>query len=259
MNEIRIINTNSYNAENFAMCGYKNEKQEGYRRKVEWNKKRFAEGMKYKILYSDEHEAVGGIEYIPGEFTWRAVETQGYMMIHCIYIMKKPYKGKGYGEQLLAECLKDAEKENMNGAAVIARKGTWMAGSELFLKNGFEVVDTAPPDFELLVKRFNKNSLLPKFTGDWERREKKYSTGLTLVTSDQCPYTSKAINEISETAKSEYGITPKLVELKTAQEAQQSPCAFGCFCILFDGKVVADHPVSRTRFRNIMNNLVNLT
>ena len=256
MNEIKIINTNSDNADNFAMCGYKNEKQGGYRRKIEWNKKRFAEGMRYKVLHSEGHGAVGGIEYIPGEFTWRAVEASGYMMIHCIYIMKKPYKGKGYGNLLLAECLKDAKKEKMNGVAVIARKGTWMAGKELYIKNGFEVVDTAPPDFELLVNRFNKKAPLPKFTGDWDKREKKYSKGLTLITSDQCPYTTKAINEISETAKSEYGFTPKIVELKSAKEAQQSPCAFGCFCILFDGKVVADHPISNTRFKNIMNKLV---
>jgi len=117
MNEIKIITTSPDDIGTFAMCGYKNNKQEGYRRKVEWNKKRYAEGMRYKILHSEDQGAVGGIEYIPGEFTWRAVEAAGYMMIHCVYIMKKPYKGKGYGDLLLAECLKDAKKEKMFGVA----------------------------------------------------------------------------------------------------------------------------------------------
>ena len=33
-------------------------------------------------------------------------------------------------------------------------------------KKGFEVVDTAPPNFELLVKKFNKNAPTPKFKGN---------------------------------------------------------------------------------------------
>lgn len=33
----------------------------------------------------------------------------------------------------------------MKGVATVARERPWLAGSALFLKNGFEVVDTAPP------------------------------------------------------------------------------------------------------------------
>ena len=55
---------------------------------------------------------------------------------------------------MVEECLRDARKENMHGVAVVTRKGVWMASKGLFLKNGFELVDKAPPDFELLIKRF---------------------------------------------------------------------------------------------------------
>jgi hypothetical protein len=44
----------------------------------------------------------------------------------------------------------------MCGVAVVTRKGPFMAGKELFVKNGVVAVDTALPDFELLVKKFNK-------------------------------------------------------------------------------------------------------
>jgi L-amino acid N-acyltransferase YncA len=253
MEYIRIVDSNSENIGTIAMCGYKNEKQEGYKRKVEWIKKRYKEGLLYKFLVSDKNEAVGGIEYIPGEYTWRAVEAKDYMMVHCIYIMKKAYKNKGYGELMLKECIKDAKKNKMLGVAVIVRKGTWMAGKELFLKSGFESIDTAPPDFELMVKKFKKTSPSPKFAVDWQKREKKYAKGLTLIVSDQCPYTAKAVNEITVSAENKYGISPKIVELKTAKQAQASPTAFGCFSIVHDGKVVADHPISNTRFMNIMN------
>ena len=98
----------------------------------------------------------------------------------------------------------------MHGVAVVTRKGTWMVGKELFLKNGFEVVDTAPPDFELLVKKF-ADLPSPKFTGDWLNRASQYGSGLTIIQSAQCPYVAKSVKEITETAENKYGIKPKII------------------------------------------------
>jgi len=124
------------------------------------------------------------------------------------------YKGKGYASLLLAECLEDAKTVNTYGVAVVTRKGAFMVGKDLFVKHGFEVVDTAPPDFELLVKKFNKKAPTPKFNGDWEKRRSQYGTGLTLIRADQCPYTVKNVKEISETAEETYGIKPNILDLK---------------------------------------------
>jgi len=253
MNKVEIIDTNADNICGYGICGYKNIKTEGYRRKIKWLKDRFSEGMKYKILYSEKDGAVGWVEYIPGKYAWRPVEARGYMAIHCLFIMKRDYKGKGYGSLLLEECLSDAKKDNTHGVAVVTREGTWMAGKELFVKNGFEVVDKAPPDFELLVKKFNKNSPTPKFKGDWEKRLSRYSKGLTIFISDQCPYLAKSVKEINETSEKIYGIKPNIIELKNCQEAQNSPSAFGTFCIIYNEKVIADHPISNKRFMNIMD------
>jgi L-amino acid N-acyltransferase YncA len=253
MEKIEIIDTNADNIYNYGFCGYKNIKQEGYKRKIDWLNKRFSEGLKFKVLHSPKDGAVGAIEYIPGKHTWRAVDADGYMVIHCIFIMLKKYKEKGYGTLLLKECLKDAQKNKMYGVAVVTRKGTWMAGKELFLKNGFEIVDQAPPDFELLVKKFKKDSPSPEFKGDWGKKLSKYKKGLTIILSDQCPYTSKAVKEITETAQKEYSLKPKIVELKNAKDAQNAPSAFAIFSIIYNGKLVADHPISNTRFKNIMN------
>ncbi len=75
------------------------------------------------------------IEYILGEYCWRPVEASGYVFIHCIFVgFKRAYKGKGYGSLLLDECLKDSKEENTYGVAVVTRKGTFMAGKDLFLK-----------------------------------------------------------------------------------------------------------------------------
>jgi hypothetical protein len=167
--------------------------------------------------------------------------------------MSKNFKGKGYGELLLKTCIDDAKKDNLNGVAVVVRKGTWMVSKELFLKNGFELADKTSPDFELYVLKFNSKIESPKFIDNSNLLLKEYTKGLTIITSDQCPYTTKAVNEITDTVINEYDIIPIIKELKSSDDAQKSPCAFSTFCIIYNGKVVAEHPISNTRFKNIMN------
>ena len=254
MEKVEIIDTNPDNILNYGICGYKNINRAGYPEKIEWLKERFSEGMKIKTLYSEKDGTQGMIEYIPGEYSWRPVDAKGYMFIHCIFVgFKRAYKGKGYGSLILDECLKDAKKQKMNGVAVVTREGSFMAGKEFFAKNRFKVVDTAPPDFELLVKKFNKKAPNPKFKGDWEKKLSQYGKGLTIIRADQCPYTVKNVKEIKETAEKTYGMKPNIIDLKNYKEAQNSPCAFGIFCIIFNGKIVAHHPISNKRFQNIMN------
>jgi GNAT superfamily N-acetyltransferase len=253
LNEIKIINTNADNIYDYGFCGIKNIKQEGYKRKADWLRQRFSEGMRFKILHSAKEGFVGMIEYIPGRYAWRAVEAKGYMVIHCLFILYKKYQGKGYGSLLVEECLKDAKKEKMNGIAVVTRKGPWLAKKELFLRKGFELIDEAPPDFELLAKILKKGPCLPKFSGNWKERMNRYSKGLTIIRSDQCPYVEKMVKEINETAKERYGLKAKIVELKNCKDAQNAPSAYGVFSIVYNGKLLADHPISNRRFMNIMN------
>lgn len=252
MANIEIVDTNVDTICDYGFCGYKNIKNEEYRRKAEWLKQRFTEGMKFKVLYSVKDGSLGFIEYIPGKYAWRAVEASGYMVIHCIMVNRK-HKGKGYGSLLLEECLQDAKKEKMFGVAVVTSISTFMAGKELFLKNGFEFVDQAPPVFELLVKKFS-NAPPPKFKGDWEKKLRQYGSGLTIVRSDQCPYTVKNVREIVE-ASHKFGLSTNAIDLNNYMEAQNAPSAYGVFCIVYNGKLIADHPISKARFFNIMNTI----
>lgn len=257
MSKVEIIDTTLENLGRFGVCGYKNPKKEGFPEKAGWLGLRFKEGLKVKTLYSEEDGTQGMIEYVPGELCWRPVEAKGYMFIHCLFTgFKKEYKEHGYGSELIEECIAEAKKEGMLGAAVVAREGSFMAGKEIFLKNGFESVDTAPPDFELLVKKFKKSSPDPKFIRNWESGSEKYSKGLTILRADQCPYTVKNVKEIADAAKNDFGITAKIVTFQSAKEAQESPCPFGVFGIVYNGDVVAHHPISATRFKNIMNGLL---
>jgi len=166
---------------------------------------------------------------------------------------KKEYKGRGYASSLIDRCIKDTEDEGLKRVCVVTRKGPFIAGSQIFLKKGFEIVDKAGPDFELLVKKFDENVEDPRFTINLDTLSTKYANGITIIRSVQCPYTLKNVNTIIETTRNEYDITPLVVDIEDAIEAQRSPCAFGTFCIIHDGDIIVHHPISNTRFKNIMN------
>jgi hypothetical protein len=256
MSDVRIVDMDEGNIFDYGFCGTKNIKHEGCRRKAEWFKKRQTEGMRYKVLYSVEKGTVGLIEYIPGEYAWRAVEADGYMVIHCLCIFYKPYREKGVASKMIDACIKDAIKEKRQGVAVVTRKGAWMVSKDLFVKKGFEVVDKAEPDFELLAKKIKKDAPAPKFKGNWDKVLEKYNKGLTILWSDQCPYIAKSVNEIRETIKKKYGITAKIVEIKDHERAQEAPSPYANFSLIYNGELLAFHPISKKRFMNIMDKVL---
>jgi N-acetylglutamate synthase-like GNAT family acetyltransferase len=253
MSKAEIVEMTEDNIFDYGFCGTRSIEHEGCRRKAEWFTKRLAEGMRYKVLYSEEKGTIGLIEYIPGKYAWRAIEADKYMVIHCLCIFYKPFREKGYASEMIDECLEDARKEKLHGVAVVTRKGAWMAGKEIFVKKGFEVVDQAPPDFELLVKKFKKDPPDPKFTGNYEKALKKYGKGLTILWSDQCPFIAKAIKEIGEMIEDRYGIEAKMIQINNHEDAQNAPSPYAIFNLIYDGKLLAFHPISSKRFMNIMD------
>jgi ribosomal protein S18 acetylase RimI-like enzyme len=247
--KIAIISSNSENVSEYEPVCFLNPKNEGYQKKLGWLKKRFSEGLQIKQLYSEEErKCIGFIEYTPGEYAWRAVDAKGYMFIHCIWISPNKFKGKGYGSLLVEECIKDAKNEGKYGVAVVTSEGPFMAGKALFLKNGFEPVAKAKPSFELMVTTLERGPL-PKFT-DWEKQLSKYE-GLNIIYANQCPWVARSIEDLGEIANKK-GLEVKITELKSAEETQNAPSAYGIFNLVYNGKLLADHYISNTRFLNIL-------
>jgi hypothetical protein len=210
--------------------------------------------LRIKVVFSKKGGYQGMLEYIPGKNAHRPVDAEGYMFIHCIFVgFKKEFKGKGLASSLIDECIKDAKDKKMLGVAVVTRKGSFMVHNDIFLKNGFHLVDSVKPDFDLLVLKFNAQSKDPKFKSNIIDNVMNYGKGLTVIRSAQCPYTEKNVNAILESAKNKFKIKAALIDVKDAHAAQNVPCAFGSFCIIYNGEVISHHPISSTRFENIMN------
>lgn len=254
MPEIEIIDLNPDNIADYGVCGYKDlKKHKELRKKIEWFKAYYPKGLRIKILMSKKGGYQGMLEYIPGKYAHRPVEAEGYMFIHCIFVgFRKEFKGQGMASLLLDECIKEAKDKDMLGVAVVTRKGPFMAGNDIFLNKGFEVVDSAKVDFNLMVKKFDEKSQDPQFKADMEESLKKYSEGLTIIRSVQCPYTEKNVKSIIESAHDKYKLKTNLIDLNDAFDVQNSPCAFGSFCLIYNGEILSYHPISKTRFENIM-------
>ena len=240
MSERRKFNIIDVNADNVEQTGFfclmSKRKAAGFRLKLDWLKQRFAEGMRIKMFELPER---GFIEYIPGEYAWRAVDAEGYMMIHCLWVVGKS-KGKGLGGVLLEECLKDAKASGLNGVAMVTSEKVWLVGKKMLLKHGFESVEMAPPAFNLMVRKFG-DTPSPTFADNWEEKARRFGQGLTVIRSNQCPYIPDATNHVLETA-TKLGIQSRVVELKSSQDVRKrAPSPYGVFSIVYNGRLLSYH------------------
>ncbi len=258
MTDIQIIDLTPENIANYGVCGYKDViKHKELRNKIDWFNEYYPKGLRIKIVFSKEGGYQGMLEYLPGKYAHRPVNAEDYMFIHCVFVgFRNEFKGKGYASILIDECIKEAKKAKMLGVAVVTRKGSFMVNNEIFLKKGFEIVDKAEPDFELLAIKFDANSKDPNFKSNMLDNLSEYKNGLTIIRSAQCPYTEKNVKAILESAENKFKLKTKLIDLKDSESAQKTPCAFGTFCIIYNGKIISYHPISNTRFENIMNKAI---
>ncbi len=244
---MNIIELNEESVDYFGVACVKNRKHEGTIAKKEWLKARWKEGLKIKLLLN-EGKLAGFIEFVPGKFAWRAVNAEGYLFIHCLWVYDKKLQKQGNGSLLLQDCIGYAKKEGFNGVATFASDGSWLADKRIFENNGFKVIDTKER-YELMTYEL-KAGKQPQFR-DWLAKRKDYN-GLNLIYSAQCPMFVKAANDLKQTAE-EAGFPMFLHELKTAGEAQDAPAGYGGFSIIYNGKLIQDYYVSKTRFNNILS------
>jgi ribosomal protein S18 acetylase RimI-like enzyme len=233
----RFVEVTADNVETTGFfCYMSKKKSEGYERKLRWVKARLAEGMRLRLLALPER---GFSESIPGKYAWRAVHADGYLFIHCLWVVGQS-KGRGQGAALLEACVADARRAKMRGVAMLTSDKVWLADKRLFEKAGFECVDTAPPAFSLLVKKLGKHPS-PRLAGKWEEKARACGAGLTVLRSDQCPYIVDATQTALGCAE-KAGVKSRVIELKSrADVLRLSPTPYGVFGLVLDGRLLSYH------------------
>jgi L-amino acid N-acyltransferase YncA len=248
--DVDIVTVDASNVDQYGFFCYKSKpKTAGYRHKRAWLEERFAEGLRIRIVREGGRPA-GFIEYVPGEFAWRAVNAPNYLVVHCMWVVGRG-KDKGYGSRLLSEAIADAQALGKHGVAVVTSRRPWLTGSALFLKHGFEVTGEAPPSFELLVRSFG-DAPRPSFPADWSHRLGLFGRGLTVVRSGQCPYLDATTEKALVVAR-EAGVSAQVVELATAKEVQAAaPSAYGVFGVVYDGKLLTYNSSGRKEILELL-------
>ncbi|MGA2570723.1 MAG: hypothetical protein ABSF23_09405 [Terracidiphilus sp.] len=252
MPPFEIIDVNAKNVDQVGFfCAMSRPDLIGYEDKLVWLESRFRQGLRLKMILKGGR---GFIEYIPGKYAWRGIVAPNYMVVHCLWVVGRA-KGHGCGEALLDECIRDARDANLDGvAAVTAHKRIWHSETGYFLHRGFKLIDTAPPGADLVALKFRR-APDPAFTGDWEKKRRKLGSGLTVVSSAQCPYSYEGAQQIAQAARL-LGLPAATVRLKTAADVRRSaPTPCGVFDIVYNGQIIPNlcHHISAAKLRTMLD------
>ena len=238
--------------ENLSECGIgclANRQHPGYQSKVDWVQRSFADGLRFLLARNGDGQPLGFLEYVPGEFAWRPVGPCRMAVRPLpLGVSALGERWAGWGSRLIQACLAEARRQRAVGVAALVSDGPLMAGREIFLKNGFKQIGQRNR-FQLVIHQLRKGPE-PRFR-DIQGIEPK-APGLHLLYCAQCPINAKSATGLSEMA-AEHGLELKVTVLRTAQEAQSAPSYYGVFNLMWNGRLLADHGVSKGRFKNLLH------
>lgn len=240
MNYIRITKEN-INTEHIccAMSGKQSI------RKKEWMKQRFDEGL---VFYRSEERGKCFIEYIPAENAWVPIQADGYIYINCLWIAGS-MKGHGYSNDLLNECIRDAEVQGKKGICILSsegRKREFLSDPKYMAYKGFTVADVSDCGINLMYLPLDPTAEPPKFK-DCAKHPKAAESGFVLYYTDQCPFTYYWVPRVQEVAK-EHNISLKVIHITDKATAQNLSAPVTTYALFRDGRFVTHGIQSDKKF-----------
>ena len=217
--------------------------------KKAWLSERIPEGLVFTKL--DQRGKVF-IEYLPAGKAWCPIFAPDYMFINCFWVSGQ-FKGQGYANQLLEQCIADAKAKGKTGLTVLSshKKMTFLSDPDYLKYKGFLVADTAKPYFELLYLPFTDSLPLPAFR-PCAREGRIDEPGMVLYYSNQCPHTDKYVPLIAAIAE-QLGRPITLHKISTTEEAQNAPSPFTTYSFFHDGQFVTNEIFSEKKFEKYLS------
>lgn len=224
-------------------CAISNNKDCQVMAKKNWMKEELKDGL---VFLKGNVRGKCFIEYMPAENAWMPIEAEGYMYINCFWISGQ-FKGKGYANQLLEECIRDSKEKGKKGLCIraSAKKKPFLSEGDYLKYKGFQVADTAEPFFELLYLPFNEADI-PRFKECVKNPQIK-EDGYVLYYTHQCPFTAKYVPVLEQAAK-EHNISFKSILINSKEDAQNMPVASTTYALFLDGKFVTNEILSEKKF-----------
>lgn len=102
-------------------CAISSNKDIQVMSKKAWLSERLEEGL---VFLKGDVRGKCFIEYIPAEYAWSPVDAEGYMFIDCFWISGQ-FKGHGYSNTLLNECIRDSKEQGKKVWWCCPQKRRW--------------------------------------------------------------------------------------------------------------------------------------
>ncbi len=193
------------------------------------------------------------IEYIPAEYAWTPIEAKEYMYIDCLWVSGQ-FKGHGYSNLLLEECIRDSKEKGKKGLVTLSskKKMGFLADQKYLKYKGFETVDTASSYFELMYLPFAENVEKPCFKPHLKQsKAENEQQGFALYYTSQCPFTAKYVPILGNMAKNR-NIHFQSIHITTREQAQNAPSPFTTFSLFYDGEFVTHEILSEKKFEKML-------
>lgn len=239
-------------AKEHICCAFADKKTAtGVERKKAWLKSRFQDGL---VFRKGDVRGKVFIEYLPAENAWIPIDAEGYMFINCFWVAGS-FQKQGWGRALLDACLQDSAGKK--GVVIVSsgKKKPFLSDKAYLAKKGFEVADTAPPYFELLVKRLQPGAQLPKFREQVKVPSCEISQGLTVFYTDQCPFTDHYVHKELACISEEFNVPIRRILLDNKEQAQGAPTVFTTYSVFYNGRFLTHEILSKTKFAKLWDTI----
>ncbi len=224
-------------SEEHICCAISDKKcKESYELKKDWLRKEFDNGYVFQRI---DARAKVFLEYGPAEKGWVPINADNYLLLNCFWVSGK-YKGHGYGKQLLQKALDDAKARGRNGLVTVVgtKKFHFMSDTKWLLRQGFELCESLPNGFSLLVKKIKAEAPDPSFKESVLSGECEDKEGLVAYFTNRCPFSEYHVQtSLKETAEKR-SIPLKIIKLETMEQAQNAPTPATIFSLFYNGKFV---------------------
>jgi predicted GNAT family acetyltransferase len=230
-------------------CAISNNKDVQVSSKKSWLSGRFDDGL---VFLKSTERGKCFIEYIPAENAWNPIIADGYIYIDCLWVSGS-FKGHGYSNDLLNECIKDAKKQNKKGLCILssAKKKPFLADPKYLKYKGFSVADESTNGIQLWYLPFSGDADLPKFK-DCAKNPHTEESGYVLYYTNQCPFNAKYVPIVEKTAK-EQGVDFKAIHIESKEDAQNAPTPVTTYALFFNGEYITNEQMNDKRFLKLLS------
>ncbi|MBO4572431.1 MAG: YoaP domain-containing protein [Clostridia bacterium] len=228
-------------------CAISNNNDVQVASKKAWLKDRLNDGL---VFLKSVERGKCFIEYIPAENAWNPIVADGYTYIDCLWVSGS-FKGHGYSNDLLAECIKDSKNEGKKGLCILssAKKKPFLADPKYLKYKGFSVADEADNGIQLWYLPFDKTADKPRFK-ECAKNPRAEEDGYVLFYTSQCPFNAKYVPIVEKAAK-DNGIKFKAVHITDKAQAQTAPTPVTTYALFYNGEYVTNEQMNDAKFLKI--------